>query len=368
MRRLRWRGLPQLSPGTTSRRALVAVEHSVRRTWTGSAVVQVAAGELERAPQGLLPGVEAADDPSPRSRTATTCSTSCGPCPVSSWNTTWARIRRCGSHSRPRTGGPYLSSRPGGCGAVWSAASGRLALFDLPGLGSPQRIVADPPLRCDSADEATAAACRRTHVFDVPNRARKSRETQSLSSRLVRPGGCRIATLTPFAPSRSELSVWQPRTCSSVAERSWLARRASSLPAARRRTQRHRRIVDELLGAGREVVVGNTNPTPADRAPLVSIARRTPVSSAPSTSTFRSRSACNATPFATDGLGCSRDGEATGDPSTGEGFVFARTGLPLGERPGRAHGAEAARDVFRRCGRWPAVRTVIGMVGFSSTS
>lgn len=45
-------------------------------------------------------------------------------------------------------------------------------------------------------------------------------------------------------------------------------------PNARRREARQQRVVDELLAAGRRVVVDNTNPTPADRAPLVAIARR----------------------------------------------------------------------------------------------
>ncbi|RBY83074.1 ATP-binding protein [Geodermatophilus sp. TF02-6] len=42
---------------------------------------------------------------------------------------------------------------------------------------------------------------------------------------------------------------------------------------ARRREDRQRRVVAELLAAGRSVVVDNTNPTPADRAPLVAAAR-----------------------------------------------------------------------------------------------
>jgi predicted kinase len=44
-------------------------------------------------------------------------------------------------------------------------------------------------------------------------------------------------------------------------------------PRARRREARQRRVVDALLAAGRNVVVDNTNPTPADRAPLVALAR-----------------------------------------------------------------------------------------------
>jgi predicted kinase len=45
-------------------------------------------------------------------------------------------------------------------------------------------------------------------------------------------------------------------------------------PNARRREARQQRVVEELLGAGRSVVVDNTNPSPAERAPLVAAARR----------------------------------------------------------------------------------------------
>ena len=45
-------------------------------------------------------------------------------------------------------------------------------------------------------------------------------------------------------------------------------------PNARRREARQRRVVDELLAQGRDVVVDNTNPSPADRAPLIALARR----------------------------------------------------------------------------------------------
>ncbi|MGY1709688.1 AAA family ATPase [Geodermatophilus sp. SYSU D00758] len=44
-------------------------------------------------------------------------------------------------------------------------------------------------------------------------------------------------------------------------------------PNARRREARQQRVVAELLAAGRSVVVDNTNPTPAERAPLVAAAR-----------------------------------------------------------------------------------------------
>ncbi len=44
-------------------------------------------------------------------------------------------------------------------------------------------------------------------------------------------------------------------------------------PNARRREQRLRRLLDEHLAAGRSVVVDNTSPTPADRVPLIAIAR-----------------------------------------------------------------------------------------------
>ncbi|SNS20105.1 Predicted kinase [Geodermatophilus pulveris] len=44
-------------------------------------------------------------------------------------------------------------------------------------------------------------------------------------------------------------------------------------PNARRREARQQRVVGELLAAGRSVVVDNTDPTPAERAPLVAAAR-----------------------------------------------------------------------------------------------
>ena len=44
-------------------------------------------------------------------------------------------------------------------------------------------------------------------------------------------------------------------------------------PRARRREARQRRVVAELLAAGRSVVVDNTHPSDAERAPLVAAAR-----------------------------------------------------------------------------------------------
>ena len=44
-------------------------------------------------------------------------------------------------------------------------------------------------------------------------------------------------------------------------------------PNARRREARQSRLVIELLAAGRSVVVDNTNPSPAERAPLLALAR-----------------------------------------------------------------------------------------------
>jgi len=44
-------------------------------------------------------------------------------------------------------------------------------------------------------------------------------------------------------------------------------------PNARRREARQRRVVAELLAAGRSVVVDNTNPSADDRAALVALAR-----------------------------------------------------------------------------------------------
>ena len=43
-------------------------------------------------------------------------------------------------------------------------------------------------------------------------------------------------------------------------------------PRARHRETRQRRVVAEELAAGHSVVVDNTNPSPADRAPLVELA------------------------------------------------------------------------------------------------
>jgi predicted kinase len=45
-------------------------------------------------------------------------------------------------------------------------------------------------------------------------------------------------------------------------------------PNARHREARQQRAVDELMAAGRDVVVDNTNPAPADRAQLIATARR----------------------------------------------------------------------------------------------
>src|SRR3954451_16398838 len=43
--------------------------------------------------------------------------------------------------------------------------------------------------------------------------------------------------------------------------------------SARRREARQQRVVAELLAEGRTVVVDNTNPAPADRAPLIALAQ-----------------------------------------------------------------------------------------------
>ncbi|GAA4081396.1 ATP-binding protein [Actinomadura miaoliensis] len=45
-------------------------------------------------------------------------------------------------------------------------------------------------------------------------------------------------------------------------------------PNARGREARQRRVLHELLGEGRNVVVDNTNPSPKERAPIIEIARR----------------------------------------------------------------------------------------------
>jgi predicted kinase len=44
-------------------------------------------------------------------------------------------------------------------------------------------------------------------------------------------------------------------------------------PNARKKEERQRRLVDEHLRAGKPVVVDNTNPTPVEREPLITIAR-----------------------------------------------------------------------------------------------
>jgi predicted kinase len=44
-------------------------------------------------------------------------------------------------------------------------------------------------------------------------------------------------------------------------------------PNARHRQRRQLRLIDQALGAGRSVVVDNTNPAPEDRLPLVAAAR-----------------------------------------------------------------------------------------------
>lgn len=46
------------------------------------------------------------------------------------------------------------------------------------------------------------------------------------------------------------------------------------MPNNRRKEARQRELIDELLGSGRCVVVDNTNPTVADRAPLIALGRR----------------------------------------------------------------------------------------------
>jgi predicted kinase len=45
-------------------------------------------------------------------------------------------------------------------------------------------------------------------------------------------------------------------------------------PSARNKAQRQAREIESALGAGRSVVVDNTNPTRAERAEIIAIARR----------------------------------------------------------------------------------------------
>jgi len=49
-------------------------------------------------------------------------------------------------------------------------------------------------------------------------------------------------------------------------------------PRARRREARQQRVIAELLASGRSVVVDNTNPSVAERAPLIAAAREGGVS------------------------------------------------------------------------------------------
>lgn len=44
-------------------------------------------------------------------------------------------------------------------------------------------------------------------------------------------------------------------------------------PNARNRERRQRRLIEEALSRGQSVVVDNTNPSPADRAPLITLGR-----------------------------------------------------------------------------------------------
>jgi predicted kinase len=44
-------------------------------------------------------------------------------------------------------------------------------------------------------------------------------------------------------------------------------------PNARHRERRQRRVLDELLAEGKDVVIDNTNLSPANRAPIIAIAR-----------------------------------------------------------------------------------------------
>jgi predicted kinase len=46
-----------------------------------------------------------------------------------------------------------------------------------------------------------------------------------------------------------------------------------NFPNHRRPTHRQQVLIEEALNAGRPVVVDNTNPTPADRAPIIALAR-----------------------------------------------------------------------------------------------
>jgi len=46
------------------------------------------------------------------------------------------------------------------------------------------------------------------------------------------------------------------------------------MPNARNRDTRQRALIEEALGAGKSVVVDNTNPSPQIRAPLIALGRR----------------------------------------------------------------------------------------------
>jgi predicted kinase len=58
-----------------------------------------------------------------------------------------------------------------------------------------------------------------------------------------------------------------------LAERGYVVVSKDAFPNARRRQRRQLRLVAEALGAGRDVVVDNTNPSPAEWQPLLDAAR-----------------------------------------------------------------------------------------------
>lgn len=111
-------------------------------------------------------------------------------------------------------------------------------------------------------------------------------------------------------------------------------------PRARRREARQQRVVAELLAEGRSVVVDNTNPSPAERAPLIALARAAgvPVRAVwvdTPLEVCRERNAARPEPVPPVGLHAAVARFVP--PSTGEGFAsvdVVRSGPPAAGRDG----------------------------------
>jgi hypothetical protein len=119
-------------------------------------------------------------------------------------------------------------------------------------------------------------------------------------------------------------------------------------PNARHREARQRRVVAEQLAAGARVVVDNTNPSPAERAPLLELAAAAGVPARAvfldtAVETCRQRNAARTGRARVPEVGLFSTAALLVPPSIDEGFAAVEVPLPPGGVPCQAAGPDDDR-------------------------